>query len=93
MANIVKQIRDHDKESQILCNMKFDREKFLYVQPMVLDLPLTEVGQGLKRIYTENIRRFSQFLDLLLDPESLYKRLYDISQGKKVEREAEKLST
>ena len=64
-----------------MSNINFEKEKLLYVSPMVLDMPMEQVGVGLRKIYTENIKRFTKFLDLLLDPKSIYTRIQDLNAG------------
>ena len=46
MVDLIQQLRDLDQEKQLLCNLRFDREKLLYIQPMMLDAPLTKIGSG-----------------------------------------------
>ena len=46
MVDLIQQLRDLDSEKQLLCNLRFDREKLLYIQPMMLDAPLTKIGAG-----------------------------------------------
>jgi len=81
MVTLIDQIWKLDSGNDILCNVGFDWEWLIKIDPVYLDMSITNIGLSFWKVVMDNIGWFTEFLNLLLDPKSIYMWVKEFSEN------------
>jgi len=85
MVSIIEQLWNIDSGQSLLSNMNFDKEKLIKIDPMYIDMAVTNIGLSFWKVFSDNMARFIQFLNLLIDPYSIFTRIKQFAENVKPE--------
>ena len=81
MVEVIEQLRGLDEG--ILKEFWF--ESLIKIDPMYMDMPISNMGMSFRKAFSDNMNWFLEFLNLLLDPRQIYMKIKQYAENIKPE--------